>query len=233
MTVSWAKGIAITEPAPRPARLARYLAPHWRGLTSLETEDGIGMLPAVVAVLLASGAVFGGVGGAAAYLGSHLCGGRHLVWWWTGIDVLLALALAASYWLVGRYGLRFYDADPTTNGLWRLVTVGNSAWRCLPRHQRKAQRPRLRALNTTARLLLTEPDDANSWEIMAVHAAALRHLSTTVLNDSAREVSCGTVTLEVRSAPHVDVPERRHPVLEATGASPSAYVTTGHGSGSG
>jgi hypothetical protein len=127
MAVSWAKSIAIAEPAPRPTHVARYLAPHWKGLLSLESEDGIGFVPAATAITLTAVALFGAGGGTFAALAVEVSGRPWLLWWWLGFDAFLAVCLATSYWLVGRYGLRFYDDDPADNALWRFVTVGGCA----------------------------------------------------------------------------------------------------------
>ncbi len=223
MAVSWAKGIAIAEPAPRLAQLARYLAPHWKGLLYLESENGVGVVATVTFFTLIAGAVFGAGGAGFALLAVEVTGCHWLVRFWLGFDAVLGLCLTASYWLVGRYGLRFYDVDPSTNPLWRLVTIGNSSWRCLPRAHRETQKPRLRALNTAARILLTDPEDDRTRDALAAHAEMLRSLSTTVLADS-------TVLANSRpELPHGAVVVRPLPVDPHSGMRRGSALTDGCG----
>lgn len=112
------------------------------------------------------------------------CGRPPLLQLWLAFDTVTALVLAASYWLVSRYGLRFYDTEPAENEIWRLVTVANTAWRALPRSHRRIHQPRLRAANTAARLLLTDLSDTRTRQVLAAHTELLRHLSITVLPDT-------------------------------------------------
>ncbi|MFH8984789.1 hypothetical protein [Streptomyces varsoviensis] len=186
MAVSWAKRIAVTEPAPKIVRYARYLAPHWQGLLRIDSENGIGLVPAAVFFGAVAALVFGAGGGGAALLVDAALGRHYLPRSWPAFDAAAAIALSFSYWLVGRYGLRFYDTDPASNDLWRMITVANTAWRSLPRAHRAAQKPRLRAANTAARILLADPDDARTRQTLAVHADALRQLAITVLSDARR-----------------------------------------------
>ncbi|MEV0281477.1 hypothetical protein AB0I22_34545 [Streptomyces sp. NPDC050610] len=186
MAVSWAKRIATTEPAPKVVRYARYLAPHWQGLHRMDSENGIGLIPAVAFFVTVAAILFGAGGAGAAFLVDAALGRHSLSRCWAAFDAAAAAALAVSYWLVGRYGLRFYDADPASNDLWRLATVANTAWRSLPRAHRTAQKPRLRAANTAARILLADPGDARTRQTLSVHADALRQLSVTVLTDVRR-----------------------------------------------
>ncbi|WP_344534028.1 hypothetical protein [Streptomyces albiaxialis] len=151
-------------------------------------------MPTVVAGAVVATALFGAGGGAVAALIVEISGKPCLAWSWFAVDAFLAWCLSVSYWLVGRYGLRFYDEDPPANPVWRSVTVGNSAWRSLPSRQRKHQRARLRALNSTARLLLADPDDEASRKALTSHADALRRLSTAVLTDNASELLWPTAT---------------------------------------
>ncbi|MFE1763908.1 hypothetical protein ACFW81_06785 [Streptomyces angustmyceticus] len=183
-SVSWAGRIALIEPAPKPARYARYLAPHWKGMARLDSDNGIGALPAALLLLLAAALLFGGGGAAAALAVRAACGEPHLPALWLAFDAATALLLAASYWLVSRYGLRFYDTEPADNEIWRLVTVANTAWRALPRAHRRIHQPRLRAANTAARLLLTDHTDTRTHQVLAAHTELLRHLSITVLLDT-------------------------------------------------
>ncbi|MFD7667364.1 hypothetical protein [Streptomyces sp. NPDC059788] len=184
MAVSWAKRIAVTEPAPKPVRYARYLAPHWQGLLRVDSENGIGIVPAVAFFGVLASVLFGAGGAGVALLVDVATDRDHLARAWVAFDLVAAVALSVSYWLVGRYGLRFYDTDPATNDLWRLITVANTAWRSLPRSHRTAQRPRLRAVNTAARILLADPADTRTHQMLHAHADVLRHLATTVLADS-------------------------------------------------
>ncbi|MFG2827523.1 hypothetical protein [Streptomyces sp. NPDC048434] len=183
-SVSWAGRIALIEPAPKPAYYARYLAPHWKGMARLDSDNGIGALPAALLLLLAAALLFGAGGAAAALAVRAACGRPPLVGLWLAFDAATALILAASYWLVNRYGLRFYDTEPADNEIWRLVTVANTAWRALPRTHRRIQQPRLRAANTAARLLLTDHTDTRTRQVLAAHTELLRHLSITVLPDT-------------------------------------------------
>ncbi|MFE9369631.1 hypothetical protein ACFYM2_07640 [Streptomyces sp. NPDC006711] len=187
MAVSWARRIAVIEPAPRTVRYARYLAPHWKGLTRLESDNCIGLFPAVLLFTLAALSLFGAGGAALAWLTDELTGHRRLPYLWLVFDALAAASLAVSYWLVSRYALRFYEAEPSSSPTWRLVTIANTAWRCLPAHHRDAQKPRLRAINTAARLLLTDPDDSHTHRVLTEHADALRHLATTVLHETQQD----------------------------------------------
>ncbi|MFK8909888.1 hypothetical protein [Streptomyces sp. YS-3] len=187
MAVSWARRIAIIEPAPRTVRYARYLAPHWKGLTRLESDNCIGLFPAVLLFTLAALAVFGAGGAGLAWLADELTGHRRLAYLWLAFDAFTGASVALSYWLVSRHALRFYEAEPTSSPTWRLVTIANTAWRCLPACQRDAQKPRLRAINTAARLLLTDPDDSHTHRVLTEHADALRRLATTVLHETQQE----------------------------------------------
>lgn len=183
-SVSWAGRIALIEPAPKPARYARYLAPHWKGMARLDSDNGIGALPAVLLLLLAGVLLFGAGGAGAAMVVRAACGRPPLLQLWLTFDTATALILAASYWLVSRYGLRFYDTEPAENEIWRLVTVANTAWRALPRSHRRLHQPRLRAANTAARLLLADHTDTRTRQVLAAHTELLRHLSITVLPDT-------------------------------------------------
>ncbi|MFE7121848.1 hypothetical protein ACFU99_41100 [Streptomyces sp. NPDC057654] len=183
VAVSWAKRIAITEPAPKIVRYARYLAPHWRGLLRMDSENGVGLIPAVAFFGAVAAVLFGAGGAGVAALLDAVLGRHYLLRSWPALDASVALVLTVSYWLVGRYGLRFYDVDPASNELWRLITVANTAWRSLPRAHRAAQKPRLRAANTAARILLADPEDARTRQTLAVHTGALRDLAITVLKD--------------------------------------------------
>ncbi|MEU6328717.1 hypothetical protein ABZ851_15775 [Streptomyces sp. NPDC047049] len=183
-SVSWAGRIALIEPAPKPARYARYLAPHWKGMARLDSDNGIGALPATFLLLLAGVLLFGAGGAGAALVLQAACGRPPLLQLWLAFDTATALVLAASYWLVSRYGLRFYDTEPADNEIWRLVTVANTAWRALPRSHRRIHQPRLRAANTAARLLLTDLSDTRTRQVLAAHTELLRHLSITVLPDT-------------------------------------------------
>ncbi|WP_328390590.1 hypothetical protein OHS81_36695 [Streptomyces sp. NBC_00400] len=183
-SVSWAGRIALIEPAPKPARYARYLAPHWKGMARLDSDNGIGALPATLLLLLAGVLLFGAGGAGAALVAQAACGRPPLLQLWLAFDTVTALVLAASYWLVSRYGLRFYDTEPAENEIWRLVTVANTAWRALPRSHRRIHQPRLRAANTAARLLLTDLSDTRTRQVLAAHTELLRHLSITVLPDT-------------------------------------------------
>ncbi|KOT94390.1 hypothetical protein ACH4GK_40055 [Streptomyces rimosus] len=183
MAVSWAKRIAVTEPAPKPVRYARYLAPHWQGLLRVDSENGIGIVPAVAFFGVLATVLFGAGGAAVALLVGAAVERDHMARTWLTFDLVAAVALSLSYWLVGRYGLRFYDTDPATNDLWRSITVANTAWRSLPRAHRAAQKPRLRAVNTAARILLADPADTRTHQMLHAHADVLRHLATTVLAD--------------------------------------------------
>ncbi|OKH98070.1 hypothetical protein A6A06_27960 [Streptomyces sp. CB02923] len=187
MAVSWAKRIAVTEPAPKPVRYARYLAPHWQGLLRVDSENGIGIVPAVAFFGVLASVLFGAGGAGVALLVDVAMDRDHMARAWVAFDLVMAVALSFSYWLVGRYGLRFYDTDPATNDLWRLITVANTAWRSLPRAHRTAQRPRLRAVNTAARILLADPADTRTHQMLHAHADVLRHLATTVLADTQQE----------------------------------------------
>ncbi|MEU8959602.1 hypothetical protein AB0C93_35550 [Streptomyces sp. NPDC048518] len=189
MAVSWARRIAVIEPAPRTVRYARYLAPHWKGLTRLESDNCIGLFPAVLLFVLAALTLFGAGGASLAWLTDELTGHRRLPYLWLAFDAVAGASLALSYWLVSRYALRFYEAEPSSSPTWRLVTIANTAWRCLPAHYRDTQKPRLRAVNTAARLLLTDPDDSHTHSILTEHADALRHLATTVLHEAQHEQS--------------------------------------------
>ncbi|MFH9421858.1 hypothetical protein [Streptomyces sp. NPDC017529] len=184
MAVSWAKRIAVTEPAPKPVRYARYLAPHWQGLLRVDSENGIGIVPACAFFGVIASVLFGAGGAGVALLVDVVIDRDQLARVWMGFDLAMAVALSVSYWLVGRYGLRFYDTDPATNDLWRLITVANTAWRSLPRAHRTAQKPRLRAVNTAARILLADPEDTRTHQMLHAHADVLRHLATTVLADT-------------------------------------------------
>ncbi|GAA2308426.1 hypothetical protein Scani_36170 [Streptomyces caniferus] len=183
-SVSWAGRIALIEPAPKPARYARYLAPHWKGMARLDSDNGIGALPAALLLLLAAALLFGAGGAGAALAVRAACGQPQLLEFWLAFDTAAALILAGSYWLVSRYGLRFYDTEPADNEIWRLVTVANTAWRALPRSHRRIHQPRLRAANTAARLLLTDHGDTRTRQVLAAHTELLRHLSITVLPDT-------------------------------------------------
>ncbi|WP_328319232.1 hypothetical protein [Streptomyces sp. NBC_00388] len=187
MAVSWARRIAIIEPAPRTARYARYLAPHWKGLTRLESENCIGLFPAVLLFSLAALALFGAGGAGLAWLADEVTGRRRLLYVWVSFDTLAGASLALSYWLVSRHALRFYEAEPSSSPTWRLVTIANTAWRYLPPSHREAQKPRLLAANTAARLLLTDPEDSQTHDVLTAHADALRQLATTVLQDTRQE----------------------------------------------
>ncbi|MEU1335575.1 hypothetical protein [Streptomyces sp. NPDC005865] len=189
MAVSWARRIAVIEPAPRTVRYARYLAPHWKGLTRLESDNCIGLFPAVFLFTLAALTLFGAGGAGLAWLTDELTGHRRLPYLWLAFDAVAGASLALSYWLVSRYALRFYEAEPSSSPTWRLVTIANTAWRCLPAYYRDTQKPRLRAVNTAARLLLTDPDDSHTHSILTEHADALRHLATTVLHEAQQEQS--------------------------------------------
>ncbi|WP_030018150.1 hypothetical protein [Streptomyces monomycini] len=184
MAVSWAKRIAVTEPAPKPVRYARYLAPHWQGLLRVDSENGIGIVPAVAFFGVLASVLFGAGGAGVALLVDMAVDRGHMARAWVTFDLLVVVTLSLSYWLVGRYGLRFYDIDPATNDLWRLITVANTAWRSLPRAHRTAQKPRLRAVNTAARILLADPGDTRTHQMLHAHADVLRHLATTVLADT-------------------------------------------------
>ncbi|MFG2138455.1 hypothetical protein [Streptomyces sp. NPDC048650] len=183
MAVSWAKRIVIAEPAPKPARFARYLAPHWKGLMCLESENGVGVIPTIAFFILIASVVFGAGGAGFAGLIEAVWGCHCLARSWVGFDIGVGFILSISYWFVGRYGLRFYEADPAANPLWRLVSVGNTAWRSLPGPHRESQVPRLRALNAAARILLTDPEDVHTLAALTAHTQVLRRLSTTVLGD--------------------------------------------------
>jgi len=183
-SVSWAGRIALIEPAPRSARYARYLAPHWKGMARLDSANGIGALPAALLLLLTAALLFGAGGAGAALAVRALCGEPHLLGFWLAFDTATAFVLATSYWLVSRYGLRFYDTDPADNEIWRLVTVANTAWRALPRPHRRIHQPRLRAANTAARLLLTDHTDTRTRQALAAHTELLRQLSVAVLPDA-------------------------------------------------
>ncbi|MEU3499748.1 hypothetical protein ABZ726_02895 [Streptomyces hundungensis] len=187
MAVSWARRIAVIEPAPRTVWYARYLAPHWKGLTRLESDNCIGLLPAVLLFTLAALTLFGAGGAGLAWLTDELTGYRRLPYLWLVFDVLVGASMALSYWLVSRHALRFYEREPSSSPTWRHVTVANTAWRCLPAYHREAQKPRLRAINTAARLLLTDPDDSHTHRVLTEHADALRHLATTVLHETHQE----------------------------------------------
>ncbi|WP_329180699.1 hypothetical protein [Streptomyces decoyicus] len=184
MSVSWAGRIALIEPAPKPARYARYLAPHWKGMARLDSNNGIGALPAAFLLLLAGALLFGAGGAGAALAVRAAYGQPPLLQLWLAFDTATAVTLTASYWLVSRYGLRFYDTEPADNEIWRLVTVANTAWRALPRSHRRIHQPRLRAANTAARLLLTDHADTRTRQVLAAHTELLRHLSITVLPDT-------------------------------------------------
>ncbi|MFC5805612.1 hypothetical protein [Streptomyces formicae] len=199
MAVSWAKGIIIAEPAPRAAYLARYLAPHWKGLVSSDSEDGVGVAVTATCFTLAGSLAFGVGGAGVAVLAVEASGRSWLPQFWLGFDAVLLLCLVASYRLVGRYGLRFYDTAAGVNPLWRLAAVGNCAWRCLPRAQREAQVPRLRALNAAARVLLTDPEDDRTRKALATHAEVLRKVSTSVLQDSPSSLPHGAVVVDPMS----------------------------------
>ncbi|MGW7578160.1 hypothetical protein [Streptomyces sp. NPDC054765] len=183
-SVSWAGRIALIEPAPKPAHYARYLAPHWKGMARLDSDNGIGALPAALLLLLAAALLFGAGGAGAALAVQAACGQPHLLGFWLAFDTATVFVLSASYWLVSRYGLRFYDTEPADNEIWRLVTVANTAWRALPRSHRRIHQPRLRAANTAARLLLTDHTDTRTRQVLAAHTELLRHLSITVLPDA-------------------------------------------------
>ncbi|MEU9096704.1 hypothetical protein [Streptomyces sp. NPDC048361] len=187
MAVSWARRIAVIEPAPRTVRYARYLAPHWKGLTRLESDNCIGLLPAVLLFTMAALTLFGAGGAGLAWLADALTGHRRLPYLWLAFDALAGTSLALSYWLVSRHALRFYEVEPSVSPTWRLVTIANTAWRCLPAYHRDAQKPRLRAINTAARLLLTDPDDSHTRRVLTEHADALRHLATTVLHETQQD----------------------------------------------
>jgi hypothetical protein len=187
MAASWARRIAIIEPAPGAVRYARYLAPHWKGLTRIESDSCIGLFPAVLLFSLAALALFGAGGAGLAWLAVEVTGRRRLLYLWPLSDALAGASLALSYWLVSRHALRFYEAEPSSSRTWRLVTIANTAWRCLPACHRDAQRARLLAANTAARLLLTDPDDSHTHDVLTEHADALRQLATTVLHDTQQE----------------------------------------------
>ncbi|MFD4629106.1 hypothetical protein ACFVYR_04290 [Streptomyces sp. NPDC058284] len=187
MAVSWARRIAVIEPAPKSVRYARYLAPHWKGLTRLESDNCIGLFPAVLLFGLAALIVFGAGGAGVAWLADQLTGHRRLPYLWLAFDAVAGTSLALSYWLVSRHALRFYEVEPSSSSTWRLVTIANTAWRCLPAYHRDSQKPRLRAVNTAARLLLTDPDDPHTHSILTEHTDALRHLATTVLHEAQQE----------------------------------------------
>ncbi|MFE1171361.1 hypothetical protein [Streptomyces sp. NPDC058773] len=183
-SVSWAGRVALVEPAPRCARYARYLAPHWKGMARLDSANGIGALPAALLLVLVGSLLFGAGGAGAALAVRAVCGEPHLLGFWLAFDAATAFVLAASYWLVSRYGLRFYDTEPADNEIWRLVTIANTAWRALPRSHRRIHQPRLRAANTAARLLLTDHADTRTRQALAAHTELLRQLSVTVLPDN-------------------------------------------------
>lgn len=196
MAVSWARGIVVAEPAPRAAYVARYLAPHWKGLVSWDSEERVGFAAAAVCFTLAGSLVFGVGGAGVAALAVQVSGRSWLTQFWLGFDTVLVLCLVASYRLVGRYGLRFYGAAVGVSPLWRLVAMGNCAWRCLPRAQREAQEPRLRALNAAARVLLTDPGDDRTRKALVTHAEVLRKVSTSVLQDSPSSLTHGAFVID-------------------------------------
>ncbi|MFG2720754.1 hypothetical protein ACGFW5_21010 [Streptomyces sp. NPDC048416] len=133
---------------------------------------------------LAALTLFGAGGAGLAWLADELTGHRRLPYLWLVFDALAGVSLALSYWLVSRHALRFYEVEPSSSPTWRHVTIANTAWRCLPACHRDAQKPRLRAINTAARLLLTDPDDSHTHRVLTEHADALRQLATTVLHET-------------------------------------------------
>lgn len=135
---------------------------------------------------------------------------------------------------MSRYGLRFYDTEPTDNEIWRLVTVANTAWRALPRSHRRIHQPRLRAANTAARLLLTDHTDTRTRQALAAHTELLRQLSVTVLpdtpqHDQAEEALTAALahltdecqSLRDSSAPTSATPSVAHRRLGITGPRPA------------
>ncbi|MGW8953965.1 hypothetical protein [Streptomyces sp. NPDC055709] len=156
----------------------------------------MGAAGVVAAFALAGSLVFGGCGAALAMLAVQVSGRGWLLQFWLGFDVFIALCLVASYWLVGRYGLRFYDTAVGTDPVWRLATIGNRAWCCLPRMEREVQRSRLRALNAAARLLLTDPEDDRTFKALVTHAEVLRKVSTTVLRGRPESGAHGDAVLD-------------------------------------
>ncbi|MEU1626726.1 hypothetical protein ABZ746_15650 [Streptomyces sp. NPDC020096] len=181
MNASWAKSVVIAEPAPPAARLARYLTPKWRGL--LADQDLVGVVVALLFLVLVGTAPFALGGAAAAVLAKRLSGAP-IAETWALFDGLLAGAVAVSYALVARYGMRFQICDTEFSDAWRLATLGNAAWRSLPRPHRKHELERLRAMNAATRLLLIQPDDQTLRTMLKTHTDALCVLATTALADN-------------------------------------------------
>jgi len=132
--ISWGDNIVIAEPAPRAARMARYLAPRPSDIRGTLREDDGGLIfGAVLGSLVGGGMVFGfGGGGVSAISGALGAGDTLKACVWLGFDLLLVAVVAAAYALVARHGIRFHTDSPDEDPVHLALESGNTAWRSLP-----------------------------------------------------------------------------------------------------
>ncbi|MFF8868010.1 hypothetical protein ACF08B_38915 [Streptomyces sp. NPDC015139] len=134
-----------------------------------------------LAVVLIAGAVLGVGGRLAGRLAQHVTGHAIAAEAWMAFDALVVVAVALSYALTARYGIRFPRggaADGLAGAVRVIVVQGNAAWRALPRRERRQHTKTVRALNASARLLLIDPSDEQAKAMLTQHAQTLRTLAT-------------------------------------------------------
>ncbi|MFE4658227.1 hypothetical protein ACFRFJ_16275 [Streptomyces hydrogenans] len=173
---TWGAGIVIAEPAPAVVRPARYLAPK---LDPDEAKEATAAFPILLLVLAVGCALLFGAGGAGlAGIVAALFGEGLRAPAWVAFDVLIAAALAVSYSLTARYGLRFPDEHQR---LRVLAATGNVAWSCLPEPQKAENTERLRSMNAAARLLVVNPKNAEAKKVLEETSQHLHDLTLAVL----------------------------------------------------
>ena len=180
---TWGNDIVIAEPAPALAYPARYLAP------TFDEDDADAAVIAVPLGLVFGGAlIFGAAGGGVGEIAAALFGDAFLTPVWVVFDLLLVAAVATSYTLVARYGLRLPPAEEgePSSSVAVLAARGNVAWKCLPHQQQEEHAQHLRATNAAARLLLVDAADTEAQKTLRENSDRLHVMALTLLPTEAK-----------------------------------------------